>query len=222
MSRESGTSLLEVLISMALGLILLGLTMDSWLGSRRLLQQMQVRLDALDRSRFGLLEMRHWLQLAGFRPWSEDMSRKAPQALWPADRHFPAGAVIKGDRYRGRELVRLRFVPESGVRDCKAELPRPGRIRSFSLYLDQQGALRCAEVGGADPVSLVEGVAELSFDYGLGTVSGRGVSQYLPASQLESSQWRQLRAVRVRLRLQGALRTQVLTVPLPRWRDWQE
>lgn len=207
---QGGTSLVELMIAVAIGLIVILAAVALYLGGASTLrvQDEASRLD--DSGRFALESITRLIRVAGYVNWPGD-SGAAPVRLGPAD----APAIEGADGAAG-DRITLRFfgsthgtTADGAIVDCLGvPVPRDGNPSTRSenvLSLSAAGALLCQATGMTSPQPLVDGVERLQFLYGLDLDADGRPERWVRASEVAN--WRAVRAVRVALLMASATST---------------
>ena len=193
--RQSGLTLIEMLIAMMLGLFLLG-GLFAILQSNKAAFTGQAQLSQLqDSQRFAMTVIGEATELAGYFP---DPTTQLSGTVLPADTVFAAagqpiaglsGAGVTGDTFSVRYLT----ASGDGLLNCNGATNTSGAplLYENTFSVNAAGQLLCS-VNGAAPVPLVSGVQGLTVRYGVKSNVNSAVTTfdtYLPASALTAANW---------------------------------
>jgi len=200
-------SLLELMVSLAIGLLVVLATVSVYLGSTGSLrlQDEASRLD--DSGRFALESIVRLLRIAGYVNWPGD-SGAAPVLLSAS-----TSPPVEGRDGARHDSLTLRFFgstqaggADGAIVDCLgAPVPRDGNPASRSentLSVNSAGALLCQATGMSSAQPLIDGVERLQFLYGLDLDGDGRPERWARAGEV--SDWRSVRVVRVGLLMVGA------------------
>lgn len=211
--RQTGASLIELMISMVIGLVIVGLVTSYYLSSRQTYQSIKASSDISDSSRFAIHAIEQQLRLAGYTDaWfgrDENFpSRPSDGDEWP---DFASGQVIGATsdalwiRYRPAQLESQPITSCTG-HEISSHPNADDTIDSSTIVMvridvatsDDQGALRCklyfdngASVESGDVAYLLDNIEKLSWEF----LDDSG--QYLKGDAGVS--WETVRAVRMEL-----------------------
>jgi type IV pilus assembly protein PilW len=209
-ASQVGTSLVELMIAVAIGLIVILAAVALYLGGARTLrvQDEASRLD--DSGRFALESITRLIRVAGYVNWPGDTGA-APVRLGVAD--TPA---VEGADGASSDRITLRFfgstqgaAADGAIVDCLGvPVPRDGDPATRTenvLSVSTAGALLCQATGMSSPQPLIDGVERLQFLYGLDLDGDGRPERWLRAAEVTN--WRAVRAVRVALLMASATST---------------
>ncbi len=205
-ARQTGLSLVELMVALTIGLLIVLAATTLYLGASGSLR-LQDEVSRLDDSgRFALDSITRLLRIAGYVDWAGD-SGGAPVQLNPGD-----PPAVQGSDGARNDALTLRFfgsanggAADGAIVDCLGvPVPRDGNPASRSensLSVSAGGALLCQASGMTSPQPLIDGVDRLQFLYGVDT-DGDGIpDRWQRAGQVAN--WRAVRVVRVGLLMAG-------------------
>lgn len=166
---QSGVGLVELMVSMTIGLVLVALVTSYYLSSRQSYQTTVVTSELNDAQRYALQTLSRQLMLAGYSDsWmnsDEVFPNGGGQSGAPS---FVAGQVIASGS-ADEVWIRYRSAEQAGqpIVTCSNEaVEKSDGIVMARLFVDDQSRLICQPVGtGGSPVPLLDGVDALAFSY---------------------------------------------------------
>ncbi|MBV9344445.1 MAG: PilW family protein [Gammaproteobacteria bacterium] len=201
-----GFSLVELMVTIAIALFLLGglLTVVQNVRSTYASQQAMAQLQ--DQQRFAFSVLTDVIQAGSYFP---DPTVWTPANSLPAVGPYQAGAAFTGASGPPDQLgVRYRTALNDGVIVCdgSTNLANPTHLytNTFTVTLpagNVPGTLNCS-VDGANPIVLVQGVQSMQVWYGVKrnfATSDYNVDTYLTAAQMGAADWGNISSVRVQL-----------------------
>ncbi len=211
--NQRGLSLIELMISMVLGLLILGMTISVFMGTSRTArtQDAASRLD--DSGRFALDSVQRVIRLAGYSNWGGI----------PGPRGYTAGTdpVLAGadgaDAATGfSDSLTLRYygsgpavgVADGSVVDCLGNpVPEAATfadrvVNTFSVRVTA-GVRELTCDNGSGPVALVSGIDSFQVLYGLDLAGGDRVPERWATATDVGVNWEQVVAVRVSVMVAG-------------------
>ncbi|WP_175546996.1 PilW family protein [Modicisalibacter ilicicola] len=215
MARQRGVGLIELMISIAIGLILVVLVSSYYLSSRQSYQSTVVSSEVTDSQRYAVRLITKQLLLAGYRDYW--FSQTEFLAL-PANGSAPAfadGQIVASKA--GSDDIWIRFRPAAlqnqEIIGCnnQAITEDIDKIVVVQLGVDDDQELFCQRIdNGGAKVPLLDGVEAIAFEY----LDDSGTFQ--PAAAVMN--WASVRAVRLNLILRSASLT--FDTPTPQSFDW--
>nr|WP_298380669.1 PilW family protein [uncultured Halomonas sp.] len=205
MSRQGGAGLIELMISIAIGLILVALVTSYYLSSRQSYQSTVVSSEVIDSQRYAMQLITRQLLLAGYSDYWVNRQTEFPATPSSADMPaFKEAQLVSGDD-DGNIWLRLRPAALEGqqIKGCNNE-NLGNDIEQFVVMQlgvkDDEPVLFCrrADTNG-DRVPLLNGVEALAFDYLDDSNSFKAASSV--------TDWTSVRAVRVHLLLRSETST---------------
>ena len=205
---QRGFTLVELMITVAIALFLLGGLVTILQNVRSAYNNQQSLAQLQDQQRFAMTVLTDVIQAGGYFP---DPTTWTPTSSLPA-----AGAYAQGQAFTGTHAagvpdsigVRYRTAGGDGVILCTGATNN-GAVNTNQLYTNQfavvpqagnvPGQLTCS-LNGAAAVALVNGVQNLLVYYGVKrdfTTNDYNVDTYLTADQLSAVDWSNLSSVRL-------------------------
>ncbi|HLY53739.1 MAG TPA: PilW family protein [Steroidobacteraceae bacterium] len=219
--RARGFTLVELMVTVAIALFLLGGLVTVLENTRSTYGNQQALAQFQDRQRFAMAVLTSVIEAGGYYP--SPTGETQISALLPLAPNFGSGQAFYGTGTAGAAPgdtldVRFRTTGGDGIINCSGGGNTGGAgvehtyINEFSIVA---GQLACALSvdGGAftAPVPLVSGVTNLRVYYGvkrLTPFSDYNVDTYVPAASMNGSDWSQVSAVRVILTFANPLANQ--------------
>lgn len=236
LTAQQGFSLVELMISLTLGLFISLMVIQTYLTSVRADKTVFAQSEIQENARFSLQVVEKSLQQAGyFADLAQDRSTffLAQQAQWPQT-VFSGTEVLHGfddssqpvsnqpSSDSGTDQVFLRFVTgknsageNAAWYSCNGVLLDPDTVVEMAFYVKGE-ALICrsqAQGAAADTQPLVDHVENFQLIYGIDSSGNGAVSRYLSAQDVDAlGAWSRVRTVQLRLELtdaQAALQSKV-------------
>lgn len=182
-SRQTGLTMVELLVSMALGLIVIAGATQIFMGGKRSTAVQEGMGTLQENGRLAMHFLQREIRMAGF-----------PKNGFTAA--IDAANVSNG---AGAASDQLRVQNESGT-DCLGQASANPTWSHFSIGNDVSGvpSLRCRGSGNAgSEQTLVEGIEAMQIQYGVDTDGDEFANQYLNAADV--ADWTSVVAVRVAL-----------------------
>ena len=177
--RVRGFSLIEAMISIALGLFILGGVLSLYLNNRQTFRLQSALARVQENARFANQVVEREIRKAGYRSSiTQDYMALFPEydAAFGAQPAFPAGRVLRGTR----DEILLRYqgsgLPADGtITDCAGRPVASNEVATVALKLVGTD-LTCFRIGSSGTTSqpLVSGVESLVFEYGWDMVANDG------------------------------------------------
>lgn len=204
--KQRGFGLVELMISLVIGLLLLAGILEIMLGNQESFRAQQHQAALQENIRLASFLLSNSLSLAGFRI----------DGLRDEDDVFTTGPVItstEGGSSDTPDSIRIRFEGQGGQRDCLgSKVIDPGadgiagtaddkpQIADFE-YSVANGSLRCNNMNDtAPPQPLINNVENMQIEYGLDTNADGSVDRYMQADNTAFNQ-AQVRSIRIQLLL---------------------
>lgn len=186
--KNAGLSIIELLVALALSTFLLLGVSTIFLENKRGYVFQQNQSENIEASRYALMLLQDQLAKAGYR--------RRPDI--PLDQAFPSSTALGCNFSAGeaatqfpgsRSALCMRYQPRTHTdRDCLGNLPVNAAILDDGPYLEgneivvqrfflNNGTLQCQVTHIADPIraaetgDLLSGIADLTFEYGVGTAA---------------------------------------------------
>ncbi len=199
--RQSGLSLIEMMIALALTMAL-SAGMLSLLMNTRGSSKAQTQLEQLQEDqRLALIRLTDTVQNASYFP---NPQTSAASIELPANAQFAtAGQGLTGSSNASAPgdtlLVRYEAGTTDGVMDCTGKANSTGAalvmVNSFSV--DANGNFNCSVNGSASVLTLASGVSNFKVLYGVDTNLDGAADEYIPASAMSAANWSNVESVRI-------------------------
>jgi type IV pilus assembly protein PilW len=214
MKREKGFGIVEMLISMVIGLVLL-LGIGTILISMTQTSDLRRRMaDTQGNQRMAMTFLSNAVRYAGAFPFS---GTDSAETVFPAAAPFAAGqSVIGTGGNTGTDTLSVRFVASTSVNASQGCSPDriPGNVY-MDVFRVAGGFLECAETNVTagtveNRVRLIAGVTRMDLLYGVQLNGGGFVSQYLTAAEVAATPalWDNVKTVKVTLTFANPLANQ--------------
>jgi type IV pilus assembly protein PilW len=200
---QSGFTLVELSIAVAIGLFLLGGVLAVVQGTRRTFISQNQLAGLQDNERFVMTVMTDVIQSAGYFP--DPTNNTATGALLAAG-SFAAGQSIVGTASATApgDTISIRYLTAGGdnIIDCNGNISATAQTLTNKFSINNQGQLVCSVNGAAD-VALVDvnKVQNLQILYGVKTnfnVDDNSADTYMNATQVAAtSNWNNVICVKV-------------------------
>jgi len=215
MERQSGISLVEIMVSLVAGLILTAGVIQIYAANAQAYRVADANARIQENARFATQFLGMHVRMAGYRDdASQNFSDAFPAPSPPpyAGYSFAAGEVIRG----GANEVVIRYQGDGVMRDCEDfSTVAAGTPVTVRLYLNN-GALYCGtdlDAGGDQP--LVPDVSQMTILYGVDTDGDGTANCFDQAANLNNAPpttcgqpstapWSQVVSARITLILQSA------------------
>ncbi len=201
--RQHGTSLIEILIAMVIGLFILGAVAVVFVNMQKTFTSQDQLAQLQDNQRLAQTILTNTVQSAGYFP--DPKVNTQLTALTGASGVVAPGQVISGTSGAGTssDTLTTQFATASGdgVMNCLGQSNTGGSQLVYvnTLSVNANNELQCA-VNGQAPVSLVSGVSSLTVLYGTDTDNDGNNDSYLTATQVAAAgKWSAVHAVKVTL-----------------------
>ncbi len=206
---QRGFTLVELMVTIAIALFLLGGLVTIVQNVRSTYNQQQALVQLQDQQRFAITLLTDVIQSGGY--FDNPTIDTAASAL-PAAAPFGSGQAFWGTQGGAAPAttgdtitVRFRTALNDGIINCSggsntAANPNQVYVNAFSIaVVNGVGQLQCS-LNGALPVSLVSGVASMQVYYGVKKTlpaTDYNVDTYLQAGVMQPNDWLQVSAVRL-------------------------
>ena len=223
--KNSGFSLLELLIALGLGVFMLAGIVQVTVGSKQAFEVIHAQAASQEAGRFGMSFVGRSTRSAGYinpgdittmngDDFAADLvNLLANDDYWAAQNGFTEGAIVVGADSAANTLTdadtsldsftfRTEGDANNTMLDCAGTAldDTAGNFTRMTYYVDTNDQLRCAvsSPAGDTSVVLVSGVEDMQVLYGVGdaTTSNR-VLRYLTASQMTATDWPFVVSIRV-------------------------
>jgi type IV pilus assembly protein PilW len=210
--RQHGFTLIELMISMAVGLFLVGglLTILQNMGNTRTTQTLLAQLQ--DSQRVAMTMVTDVVQSTGYFPDpTTNTNLTALPTTMVGAATLSAGQALYGTRQTADpgDSLTVRFMDQSNnIINCIGGTNTTGApVRYLNTFSVTGGQLVCS-LNGAAASPLVSGLKRMDVWYGVKrdlTVDNTNVDTYLTADQLAASDWLNVSSVKVRLTFNNPL-----------------
>jgi type IV pilus assembly protein PilW len=200
---QQGFGLVEMMISLVIGLILL-LGISAILISMTRTSNLRLRMaEVQGGQRMAMTMLANGVRYAGAFPYA---LTSTAATVFPASGSFGVGQSVIGTGDNNKtDTVSLRFVASaSGTasQGCSAALVAGHNYTNVLSVTD--GYLTCVETDttaatAATTVKLIEGLEGMNILYGVDSAAGGFVTQYLKASEIAGGAWDNVKTVKVTL-----------------------
>ncbi len=224
-TKNTGFSLIELLIAMGLGIFMLAGIIQVTIGSKQAFEVIHAQAASQEAGRFGMSFIGRTTREAGYinpgdintvdgDEYAADLvNLVSNNTYWAAQDDFTEGAIVVGADSTNTALTdadaaldsfsfRMEGDANNPMLDCAGAVidSNAGNFTRMSYYVDTNNQLRCAVSGpsGDTSVVLVSGVEDLQVLYGVGNASTtKRVLRYLTATQMTSTDWPYVVTVRL-------------------------
>lgn len=211
LAKQHGLSLIELMISLTLGLVLLLGLMTIYLTTQRTFRDQSGITELQDKQRNAVALLNGIVQSAGyFPPPTKALTISDPIAIRnsvftaSSNSTYTVGASVFGSESTS-DSIQVRFQTASGenVPNCQGDINASGSAivydNAFSINANKQ--LVCAVgINGAapgSPIVLVDGVSNMNILYGIDTDGKGSATRYVAASGVTA--WANVRSVKIEL-----------------------
>lgn len=216
--RQFGTSLVDILIAMVIGLFILGAVVLVFVNMQKTFTSQDQLAQLQDNQRLALTILTDTVQSAGYFPDPKVDTRQT--ALTGASGVVAAGQVISGTSGAGTasDTLIAQFATASGdgVMNCMGQTNTGGSQLVFvnTLSVNANNELQCTVNGTT--TALVSGVSGLRVLYGTDTNGDGNDDSYLTATQVAAAgAWSAVHAVQVTLNFTTPFGNAVGTTSVP-------
>jgi len=229
--KAKGFSLVELMISLALGLFLSLAVIQTYLATVKSDKIIMGNTEVQENARFAIQVLEKALQQAGYfsnlnENRAEYFQENATQ--W-ANTVFTSPHAVQGfdetetpltnqpNSASGTDQVFIRLVSDAAVlgigaawRDCNGAVIPPDTAIQMGFYISAtDGSLMCrSEIPGATPDSqpLISNVSDFQLSYGVDSTQDGSVNRYTDAQNVSAaSDWDNIRAIKVSLKLAASM-----------------
>lgn len=195
--RQTGLTLLELMISLSLGLLLLTGIGTIYVGSNQTYRVQEQNARIQESGRYALDVIGRSLRQAGY--WDIPLN---PVVIQTAFSGTPVNGTDNATNGTAADTVTVQYDGGVGDRDCEGNIVAAAMVVQDAIQLDTVDLeLECdgnAEAGGpvVDPQPLLSNVEDLQFLYGIDTdaVSDQSANRYVAANNVAN--WGQVVSVR--------------------------
>lgn len=187
-----GFTLIETLISMVIGLVVLGAVTVMYLGSSQS-ARFQTSIQRMEENgRFAIDILSRNLLMAGYDNPLNAFEVEQPDLLGTGN---ASGALITvPDLKEDSDTISLRFEGGTKIRDCLGAPVAENTYVTNVFGISTGNSLVCGTTS-TNSAPLVEGVEDLNFSYGLDVDSDGIANRYVDASEVAS--WNQVVTIRI-------------------------
>ena len=210
--RQRGFSMIELMISLVLGLIMLGAIGAIYLSSKRTYSTTESLSRSQESARFANRFVARELRMAGYNTIYES-GLVTKTLVFPAAGGMVAGQVVSGVEnsggsgsiQAGTDSITFRFTGNAAgpIRDCTGTTDNTALVKTAVLFVNDSNQLTCnvSPTPGTDQ-PLVDGIVDMELEYGIDTSGDRAADSYVNASGVTN--WLQVVSVRVTLTVAGS------------------
>ncbi|WP_097461452.1 PilW family protein [Mangrovitalea sediminis] len=211
--RQSGLSLISVMIAILLSTFLLLILFTIWQSTRGTFSTENSLSDLQGSERLALTVAANTVHMAGYYPVYLNYQTPAPASPYStndfaASGSFAIGQVISGTHAAAApgDTLSVRFIADSNVNtlDCLGQAETTGTLVTNTFSVSNSGDFQCS-VNGKAPETIVSGVKAMTVLYGVDTTGSGSALQYLPADQLSSKEWSLVNSVKLALTFDNPL-----------------
>ncbi len=183
--KQSGMTLVELLIAMGLGIFLMAGVIQVFLGSKQTYSTINAQSHMQENGRFAMDFMARTVRHGGYLTAvtiDELLDENLHAETFEASGEFAMGAVIAGvnndagtaDSKDDTDVVRVRVKGSTDnlVADCQGVAIAASEWADIRYFVSDDGEFRCQAVredGAASTATLVEGIDDLQIQYGINT-----------------------------------------------------
>lgn len=199
--RQSGMSIVELMVAMLIALFLIGGLIQIFLGNREAFRTQQNLQRLQENARAAASNLAAVIANAGFHADPRDEA----DMIFPASNRAIEGT---GDGSGSADSITVRYQNDGSLRDCLGRVdgsPDAPVMVTNEYSIDASGSLLCRTTSGAvtQTQPLLDGVDAMVIRYGVDSDGNDSVDQYLFASQLASGDWDRVKSVAVSLLLRS-------------------
>lgn len=210
---QQGFTLIELMIALVLGLIVIGGIGAVFLSSNRTYQTTQSLSRTQESARFAVQYISRELQVAGYVAGFES-GIVGESVLYPGNANFTkVGQVVVGNRVStdslaGSDSIEIRYGGSSSdpITDCLGNDLATAQFVTVRLYVNNDNELVCS-VNGLNAEPLVEGIANMSIEYGVNDPSVAGFLTSASFAPVGARSWVDVVSAKVTLAVLGDART---------------
>lgn len=191
-NHERGFSLVELMISLVLGLIVIAAVSMVFLSSSRTSTATNILSRAQESSRFSVQYIGRELRMAGYSS-SYEAGVVSRSIIFPSDATFTtAGQVVVGDDNStasgilgGTDTIQVRYMGSGSaeISDCQGNAVSATSIVTIRIFVNEDNELVCTVNGGSEEV-LVEDIGNFQLTYGVDTNNDNSVDSYVTAAEV--------------------------------------
>ena len=208
-SRQTGFTLVELMIALVIGLLLLAGVLQILLSNRASFDAQRATAHLQENARLAEFVLGHAVAHAGYRTALDAAETTVfPETAGTAP-DYPQGAYVTGasDTNGANDTLRVRFQAQGDVRDClggSVGTSQSSETSDFQFYVNDQNTLECTKLSGSSSTTqpIVEDVDRFKVRYGLDTDGTAGVDRYV--TTLAGNQATEVRSVRIQLLLHSS------------------
>lgn len=204
-----GFTLVELMVTIAIALFLLGGLITILQTVRRTYASQQAQVQLQDQQRFAVTLLTDVIQAGGY---FDNPTGDTVFSALPAVPPFGSGQAFFGTQGGGVApapgdtiFIRFRTASGDGTINCSGSANTTGieQVYTNEFYVNPAtGQLMCQLVGAPAPVPLVNGVANLQIYYGVKRAvpaTDYNVDTYEQANAMQAGDWDQISSVRIRV-----------------------
>ncbi|MBH04029.1 MAG: hypothetical protein CMP08_07885 [Xanthomonadales bacterium] len=212
---QQGFSLVELMVTLAVGLFLLVGVLQILQANRESFEAQRGTAHLEENARLAVFVLEHGVAHAGYHVTLDSNPFQASNALAPA---LAQGAVIGGQAniHNNNDQLRIRFQAAGGVKNCRGQdIGTPGApaMADFEFYVSDADALICHQAG-SDRQPVIDNVDRFEVRYGIaGPNRADGVQYY--TAQPSADARTHIKSVRIQLLLHSDPESGDRALPVP-------
>jgi type IV pilus assembly protein PilW len=199
--RQQGLTLIELLLSMLLGVFVITGAIQIFIGTKQTYRTQEAVSRLQENGRFALDIFQQSLRMTGYR---NDPAKDIDKVFVTSENSvFSQGQIIEGLDGDGSgsdaDSVIFRYSsPDSNQNSNCLGMEYSGNM-TVRFSLDDNGALRCS-IDNGSPQPIVNGIRDMELVYGVDLNLDRSADTYLTATEITSAiQWLHIVSVKVAL-----------------------
>jgi len=187
--RARGFTLPELMVTMVIGLLLLGGVMQVFVSNRASHRYQQNLSELQDNARFGLDFVARTVRMAGYRgdsPSEWVLGSLTAAGGTPAVQGTDNDAVAGNGILDGSDTITVTYEGSSDgfTRDCLGNVVPAGTTVSNRFAVTDGNDLSCSIDGGTTWTALIEDVEDMQIQYGLDTDGNQTANSYVTAANV--------------------------------------
>lgn len=216
-ARQTGVSLVSLMIALTIGLVMLAGLFTLWFQTRRSFGNQDLLAQLQDSERVALTIAANTVQTGGYYPNDLNYATPPPATPYTPTSVFPptspfstAGQFIVGTYAASAsgDTLTIRYMADANTLDCLGQglSKHPtGTLVTNEFSIDASGNFQCT-VDGGTPTTIVTGASTLSVRYGVDTQGDGSVHQYMDAGAVTAgNDWSNVRSAVIRLTFDNPL-----------------
>lgn len=214
-TTQHGFSLVELMVTLAVGLFLLVGVLQILQANRESFEAQRGTAHLEENARLAVFVLEHSIAHAGYHVTLDSQPFPASNALAPT---LAQDAVIGGQAnlQNNNDQLRIRFQAAGGVKNCRGQdIGTPGApaMADFEFYISDQNALLCHQAG-SDRQPVIDNVDRFEVRYGIGGPNRADGVTYYTAEPAADARVR-IKSVRIQLLLHSDPESGDRALPVP-------